>query len=71
MLAVALGLCGFLVVIVHHQMFWQGMRAGYRMRQQCIAAIHAKVRAAAAMRSHTTHVHTCMHTHADAHARNS
>ncbi|GFR41484.1 hypothetical protein Agub_g2175, partial [Astrephomene gubernaculifera] len=41
--AVVLGACGCSMVVIHHQLFWIGMRSGFRMRQQAIAAIHSKV----------------------------
>ncbi|KAG2425890.1 hypothetical protein HYH02_014893 [Chlamydomonas schloesseri] len=41
--AVVLGLCGLSMMLIHHQLFWIGMRAGFTMRQQCVAAVHAKV----------------------------
>eukprot|EP00879_Flechtneria_rotunda_P017481 GHRR01018328.1.p1 GENE.GHRR01018328.1~~GHRR01018328.1.p1 ORF type:complete len:1541 (+),score=583.94 GHRR01018328.1:446-5068(+) len=31
------------MTLVHHQFFWIGMRMGFTMRQQVVAAIHAKV----------------------------
>ncbi|KAF6260228.1 P-loop containing nucleoside triphosphate hydrolase protein [Scenedesmus sp. NREL 46B-D3] len=40
-LAVASG--GVAMTLVHHQFFWVGMRMGFSMRQQVVAAIHAKV----------------------------
>lgn len=43
LLALALGALGFSISVVHHQFFWTGMRMGFGMRQQAIAAIHAKV----------------------------
>ncbi|GLC33196.1 hypothetical protein PLESTB_000360400 [Pleodorina starrii] len=41
--AVVLGACGYSMVIIHHQLFWIGMRTGFSMRQQAVSAIHAKV----------------------------
>jgi len=43
-LAVLLGFGGFVMAILHHQLFFVGMRTGYLMRQQAIAAIHSKAR---------------------------
>ncbi|GIL76011.1 hypothetical protein Vretifemale_5752, partial [Volvox reticuliferus] len=41
--AVVLGACGYSMAIIHHQLFWIGTRCGFKMRQQAISAIHAKV----------------------------
>lgn len=38
-----LGLMGYLYTLVHHQLFWVGMRSGFRMRIQAMAAVQAKV----------------------------
>ncbi|KAG2488022.1 hypothetical protein HYH03_013329 [Edaphochlamys debaryana] len=42
-MAGVLGLCGSTMIIIHHQLFWIGMRNGFLMRQQVVAAVHAKV----------------------------
>ncbi|GIL44672.1 hypothetical protein Vafri_2198, partial [Volvox africanus] len=41
--AVVLGACGYSMAIIHHQLFWIGTRTGFKMRQQAVSAIHAKV----------------------------
>ncbi|RMZ52713.1 hypothetical protein APUTEX25_000832 [Auxenochlorella protothecoides] len=38
-----LALMGYLYCAVHHQLFWKGMRNGFTMRLQAIAAVQAKV----------------------------
>lgn len=40
-LAVTAGGCG--MTLIHHLFFWVGMRLGFVMRQQVVAAIHSKV----------------------------
>ncbi|GAX75678.1 hypothetical protein CEUSTIGMA_g3121.t1 [Chlamydomonas eustigma] len=42
-IALGLGLCGFAAAILHHQLFYLGNLNGFRMRQQCVAAVHGKV----------------------------
>ncbi|BDA43779.1 probable cystic fibrosis transmembrane conductance regulator [Coccomyxa sp. Obi] len=41
-IAAGLGSTGYLMCLVHHQLFWIGMRMGFAMRQQSIAAVYAK-----------------------------
>jgi ABC-type multidrug transport system fused ATPase/permease subunit len=41
--AALLGLAGYLYTLIHHQLFWRGMRMGLSMRQQAVAAVQAKV----------------------------
>jgi hypothetical protein len=43
MWALAVAACGAGLTLTHHVFFWIGMRLGYVMRQQVVAAIHAKV----------------------------
>ena len=43
MFAVLLGNSGWLYTLSHHQTFWIGMRFGFHMRTQMMAAVHAKV----------------------------
>lgn len=38
-----LALMGYLYCLVHHQLFWKGMRNGFTMRLQAIAAVQGKV----------------------------
>jgi hypothetical protein len=41
--AILLGNSGWLYTLSHHQTFWIGMRFGFHMRTQMMAAVHAKV----------------------------
>jgi hypothetical protein len=43
MFAILLGNSGWLYTLSHHQTFWIGMRFGFHMRTQMMAAVHAKV----------------------------
>ncbi|KAL4424666.1 hypothetical protein ABPG77_004473 [Micractinium sp. CCAP 211/92] len=43
MWAAILGIFGYAYAFVHHQLFWYGMRMGFNMRQQAVAAVQAKV----------------------------
>jgi hypothetical protein len=43
-LAAMLAVVNLAYAFVHHLLFWAGMRTGFRMRQQAIAAVHAKAR---------------------------
>jgi hypothetical protein len=43
MWAAVLGAFGYCYCLIHHQLFWYGMRMGFDMRQQAIAAVQAKV----------------------------
>ncbi|KAL4420399.1 hypothetical protein ABPG75_010055 [Micractinium tetrahymenae] len=38
-----LGIFGYAYACIHHQLFWYGMRMGFDMRQQAVAAVQAKV----------------------------
>eukprot|EP00878_Enallax_costatus_P014214 GHUV01014868.1.p1 GENE.GHUV01014868.1~~GHUV01014868.1.p1 ORF type:complete len:677 (+),score=122.01 GHUV01014868.1:181-2211(+) len=41
--AIAVAAGGIGMTLIHHQFFWVGMLMGFTMRQQVVAAIHAKV----------------------------
>lgn len=59
MWAVAVAAGGGSLTLIHHVFFWIGMRLGYVMRQQVVAAVHAKVlrlNSAAVARASTGHV---------------
>ena len=43
MWAALLGVFGYFYCLIHHQLFWIGMRLGFDMRQQAVAAVQAKV----------------------------
>jgi hypothetical protein len=43
MWAALLPVVGWTYTIMHHQLFWKGMRLGMKARQQAITAIQAKV----------------------------
>ncbi|EFN52562.1 hypothetical protein CHLNCDRAFT_138549 [Chlorella variabilis] len=43
MWAAVMGVFGYCYCFIHHQLFWYGMRLGYDMRQQAVAAVQAKV----------------------------
>lgn len=59
MWAVAVAAGGGSLTLIHHAFFWVGMRLGYVMRQQVVAAIHLKVlrlNSAGVARASTGHV---------------
>ncbi|PRW21108.1 multidrug resistance-associated 1 isoform X3 [Chlorella sorokiniana] len=43
MWAGVLSIFGYCYACIHHQLFWYGMRMGFDMRQQAVAAVQAKV----------------------------